>query len=54
MCDEAVDDSLAALELIPEWFVTSKMIKKLRWRTLYADEDSGDVTFVVMKRVFFG
>ena len=21
MCDEAVDDSLAALELIPDWFV---------------------------------
>ena len=29
MCDEAVDDSLAALKLIPDWFVTSKMIKKL-------------------------
>ena len=29
MCDEAVDDSLATLELIPDWFVTSKMIKKL-------------------------
>ena len=27
MCDEAVHDSLAALELIPDWFVTSKMIK---------------------------
>ena len=29
MCDEAVDDSLAALKLIPDWFVTRKMIKKL-------------------------
>ena len=31
ICDEteAVDDSLAALKLIPDWFVTSKMIKKL-------------------------
>ena len=28
MCDEAVDDSLAALKLIADWFVTSKMIKK--------------------------
>ena len=28
MCDEAVDDSPAALNLIPDWFVTSKMIKK--------------------------
>ena len=31
MCDEAVDDSLASLKLIPDWFLTSKMIKK----TLY-------------------
>ena len=29
MCDEAVDDCLPALKLIPDWFVTSKMIKKL-------------------------
>ena len=28
MCDEAVANSLAALKLIPNWFVTSKMIKK--------------------------
>ena len=27
MCNEAVDDSLAALKLIPDWFVTSNMIK---------------------------
>ena len=27
MCNEAVDDSLAALKLIPESFITSKMIK---------------------------
>ena len=29
MCNEAVDDSLAALKLILDWFVTSKLIKKL-------------------------
>ena len=29
MCDEAVDDSIAALKLIPNWFVTTKMTKKL-------------------------
>ena len=51
MCDEAFDDSLAALKLISDWFVTSKMIKKLS-TALYADdgllffdEDSGNVTF---------
>ena len=29
ICNEAVDDSLAALKLIPYWFVMSKIIKKL-------------------------
>ena len=38
MCDEAVDDSVAALKLIPDWFVTSKMIKKL-FTALYADDN---------------
>ena len=26
VCDEAVDDCLAVLKFIPDWFVTSKMI----------------------------
>ena len=45
------DDSLAALKLFPDWFFTSKVIKKL-YTTLYKDdglllldEDSSDVTF---------
>ena len=49
--DEAADDFLAAVKLIPDWSVTSKMIKKL-YTALYADyglfffdEDSVDVTF---------
>ena len=52
MCDEAVDDSLAPLKHILDWFVTSEMIKKL-FITLYADEnilyfneDSGNVVFI--------
>ena len=28
MCDRAVDDCLAALRFVPDWFVTSKIIKK--------------------------
>ena len=28
MCDEAVDDFLTALKLIPDWFVTNKMLEK--------------------------
>ena len=54
MCDEAVDDSLPALKLIPDWFVTSKMIKKLYTAfytnsLLFFDEDSGDFTFCCNK-----
>ena len=36
MCDEAADDFLAALRLIPDWSVTSKLIKRLH-TGLYAD-----------------
>ena len=50
MCDEAVD-SIAAMELVPDWFVTIKMVKKL-FTTLHADEnviyfneDSSNVVF---------
>ena len=37
MCDEAVDDGLAALKFIPDLFVTSKMIKKFL-AALYKDD----------------
>ena len=37
-CDEAVDDSLAALRFVPDWFVTRKTIKKLL-TALYADDN---------------
>ena len=49
MCDEAVDDCLAALKFVPDWFVTGKIIKIL-FTAFYADEnilyfneDSGNV-----------
>ena len=51
MCDEAVDDCLAALDFVPDSFVASKMVEKL-FTALYGDEnilnfneDSSDVTF---------
>ena len=51
LCDKAVDDFLPALKFVPDWFATSKMIKKLS-TALYADngllffdEDSGNDTF---------
>ena len=28
MCDKAVDDFLPNLKFVPDWFVTSKIIKK--------------------------
>ena len=34
MCDEAADDSLAALKLIIDWFVTSNLKS-----TLYVDQN---------------
>ena len=36
--DQAVHDCLAPLKFVPDWFVTSKMIKK-RFTALYADEN---------------
>ena len=51
ICDKAVDDSLAALKVIPVWFVTSKMIKNpfavlyTGELILYFNEDSGNVMF---------
>ena len=51
MCDEAVDDSPAALKLILNWFVASKMTENLYTdlytdeNILYFNEDSGDVVF---------
>ena len=51
MYDEGINDSLAALKLIPDWFVTSKMIKK-RFTTLYTyknilyfNKDSSNAVF---------
>ena len=51
MCDEAVDDPLASLQLIPDWFVLSKT-NKILFITFYADEnvlyfkeDSGNFVF---------
>ena len=56
MCDEAVDGSVPTLNFVPEWFVTSKMIKKLFTalyvdeNVLYFDEDSGNVIFNCTER----
>ena len=53
MCDEAVDDSLATLKPILDWFVTSKMIKNI-FTAFFADENmhylkenSGNVLFIM-------
>ena len=52
MCDEATDDSLSALKLIPDWFVTGKMIKNFFTASyadkniLYFNEDSVNVVFL--------
>ena len=52
MCDKAVDDFLAALKLVPDWFVTSKLTKTLFTalhadkNILYFNEDSSNVIFI--------
>ena len=52
MCDEGIDDSLTTLKLIPDWFITIKLIKNLL-TVLFADEnilcfneDSGNAVFI--------
>ena len=51
-CDEDADDCLPALKFVLDWFVTTKMIKKI-FTALYADqnilffdEDSGNLKFI--------
>ena len=52
MCDEAFDDSLSALNFVPDWFITNKMIRKLHEALfanddiLFFDEDFGKITFL--------
>ena len=50
ICNEIIAGSVAALRLIPNWFVTRKIIKNI-YTALYADdgllsfdEDSGDAS----------
>ena len=38
MCDKAVDDSLPVLKFFSDWFVTSKVTKKLL-TVLYTDDN---------------
>ena len=51
MRDKAVDDFPTALKSVPDWFVTSKVIKNLHSalfaddNILFCDKDSGIVTF---------
>ena len=52
MCDEAINDYLVGLKFVPDWFVTSKTIKKIFTdffstdeNILYFNEDSGNVIF---------
>ena len=56
MCNEAVDNCLAALKFILDWFVTSKMLEKLHnaseanGNTLFYNEDFDKVTFIACER----
>ena len=58
MCNIAAGYSVVVLKLIPNWFGTSKMIKKvftalyMDKSVLYFNEDSSNVAFFVIKWVF--
>ena len=51
ICDKAIDHFLPALKFVSNWFVRSKMIKKVHSfffannDIFFFDEDSGNVTF---------
>ena len=50
MCNKAFDEFLPALKIFPDWFVASKIIKRLNALytddyILYFNEDSGDPVF---------
>ena len=52
LINKVVDDGLAAFKFVPEWFVTSKMIKTLftdfhaHENILFFSEDSSNVVFI--------
>ena len=56
MCDEAVDDYLAVLNFLPDWFVISKMLEKFdnalhaNNDILFYNEDFDKVTFITNQR----
>ena len=55
MCDEAVDDCLAALKFIPDWFVTSKNFLLLCTQMMvysFLMKILVMIHFVIMKWVF--
>ena len=48
MCNDAVDDCLGAWKLIPDWFVTGKLLEKFHDANddiLFLNEDFNEVTF---------
>ena len=51
MCDEAIDDCLEASKIVPDWFVTSKMLEKFHDvlntndEILFFDEHFSKATF---------
>ena len=46
MCNKAVDASLLALNVVPDWIVTNEMIKKHSDNTIFVNKDSANNTFL--------
>ena len=59
ICDEIVDDCLAALKFISDWFVTNKMLEKFHNalhandNMLFYNEELDKVTFIAHQKHIF-
>ena len=53
MCYKVVDPYVPILKFVPDWFVTSKMIRNPDDDTIFVNEDSNYVTIFIEEMVIF-
>ena len=53
MCHKVVDPYIPTLKFVPDWFVTSKMIRNPDDDTIFVNEDSNYVTIFIEEMVIF-
>ena len=52
MCDQAVDDCLAALKFIRDWFVTTIMLEKYHYTLLVNDDTLFLIKIIIKSHLF--